>query len=43
MSKVFFVCVTFVQLGFKRAHSEQAVIAHTCHGHTHHLSTGLSA
>ena len=23
-----------IQLGFIRAHSEQAVIAHACHGHT---------
>ena len=27
---------------FLRPHSEQAVIAHACHGHTLQLSTGLS-
>ena len=27
---------------FYRAHSEQAVIAHVCHGHTLQLSSGLS-
>ena len=27
---------------FFRAHSEEAVIAHACHGHTRQLSTGQS-
>ena len=31
-----------IQLGFQCTHSEQAVIAHACHGHTLQLSTGLS-
>ena len=31
-----------IQLGFSRAHSEQAVIAHVHHGQTLQLSTGLS-
>ena len=30
-----------VQLGLQRAHSEQAVLAHACHGHTLQLSTWL--
>ena len=35
-------CAFFFLVRFLRAHSEQAVIAHACHGHTLQLSTGLS-
>ena len=37
-----FMLFNSIQLVFERAHSEQAVIAHACHGHTLQLSTGLS-
>ena len=33
---------SIIPLGFQRAHSEQVVIAHACHGHTPQLSTGRS-
>ena len=36
--KLKILCTMFFLLGFKRAHSEQALIAHACHGHTLQLS-----
>ena len=42
----FIQLVTFqsnpIQSGFLRAHLEQAVIVHACHGHTLQLSTEMS-
>ena len=34
--------VSFLSLRMVRNHSEQAVIAHACHGHRFQLLTGLS-
>ena len=34
---------TVKSISYYHVHSEQAVIAHTSHGHTVQLSTGLSA